>query len=74
MISRWLLYTTRDRRFAECQKHSAKAVMHSAKSLPSVTLDKRHSATNLTAKPALPSDFSQALGKSLPCANKHSAT
>ena len=30
--------------FAECQLHSAKDRLHSAKYLPSVTLDKRHSA------------------------------
>jgi len=36
--------------FAECQLHSAKAGLHSAKTLPSVTLSKEHSAKHLTAK------------------------
>ena len=44
--------------FAECQIHSAKDILHSAKSLPSVTLGKRHSA-----KFTLPSVIIRALGK-----------
>ena len=40
--------------FAECQLHSAKACLHSAKPLPSVTLGKAHSAKPLTGKGALP--------------------
>jgi hypothetical protein len=33
--------TTGHSRFAECQEHSAKALIHSAKGLPSVTLGKQ---------------------------------
>jgi hypothetical protein len=49
--------------FAECQIHSAKDILHSAKSLPSVTLGKRHSAKVPTAKFTLPSVRIRALGK-----------
>ena len=49
--------------FAECRLHSAKASLHSANSLPSVTLDKRHSAKPPTAKGSLPSVGFRALGK-----------
>jgi 5-formaminoimidazole-4-carboxamide-1-beta-D-ribofuranosyl 5'-monophosphate synthetase len=34
------VYTTGIAFFAECLRHSAKAILHSAKPLPSVTLDK----------------------------------
>ena len=53
--------------------HSAKAEKHSATSLPSVALGEVHTAFLLPAKPALPSVFSRALGKPLPCAKPHSA-
>ena len=53
--------------------HSAKAEKHSATSLPSVALGEAHTAFLLPAKPALPSAFSQTLGKPLPCAKPHSA-
>ena len=59
--------------FAECHRHSAKAEKHSATSLPSVALSEVHTAFHLPAKPALPSAFSRALGKLLPCAKSHSA-
>jgi len=59
--------------FAECHRHSAKAEKHSATSLPSVALGEAHTAFFLPAKPALPSAFSRALGKPLPCAKPHSA-
>ena len=49
--------------FAECLTHSAKAGLHLAKALPSVTLSKPHSAKPLTAKGTLPSATSWALGK-----------
>ena len=49
--------------FAECRLHSAKASLHSANSLPSVTLGKRHSAKPPTAKGSLPSVGFRALGK-----------
>ena len=59
--------------FAECQRHSAKAGKHSAKKSPSVALGEAHTAFLLPAKPAMPSAFSRALGKRLPCATPHSA-
>ena len=59
--------------FAECQRHSAKAGKHSAKKSPSVALGEAHTVFLLPAKPALPSVFSRALGKPLPCAMPHSA-
>jgi len=59
--------------FAECHRHSAKAEKHSATSLPSVALGEVHMTFLLPAKPALPSAFSRALGKPLPCAKPHSA-
>ena len=43
--------------FAECRIHSAKALLHSAKSLPSVALGKPHSVKKMTAKAHLPSVF-----------------
>ena len=56
--------------FAECRLHSAKASLHSANSLPSVTLGKRHSAKPPTVKGSLSSvgfrahgkDFAESLG------------
>jgi hypothetical protein len=42
---------------AECLRHSAKAILHSAKALPSVTLGKEHSAKISSAKGSLPSVF-----------------
>ena len=65
--------TTGLRYFAECHRHSAKAEKHSANCWPSVALGKAHTAFLLPAKPALPSAFSRALGKLLPCAKSHSA-
>ena len=59
--------------FAECQRHSAKAGKHSAKKSPSVALGEAHTAFLLPAKTAMPSAFSRALGKFLPCATPHSA-
>ena len=49
--------------FAECPKHSAKDIKHSANGSPSVTLGEQHSPKNVTAKPTLPSVFYRALGK-----------
>jgi hypothetical protein len=49
--------------FAECLIHSAKAILHSAKHLPSVTLGKEHSAKISSAKGSLPSVFFRTLGK-----------
>ena len=55
--------TTGFSRFAECRLHSAKASLHSANSLPSVTLGKHHSAKLPTAQWSLPSVGFRALGK-----------
>jgi len=49
--------------FAECRIHSAKALLHSVKGLPSVALGKPHSVKKVTAKAPLPSVFFRALGK-----------
>ena len=49
--------TTGSEAFAECQKHLAKALLHSAKGLPSVTLGKAHSVNPVTAKETLLSAF-----------------
>ena len=49
--------------FAECQGHSAKANLHSAKALPSAAFGKGHSAKNGPAKVSLLSVFCRALGK-----------
>ena len=49
--------------FAECPKHSAIGIKHSANGSPSVTLDEQHSPKIVTAKPTLPSVFYRALDK-----------
>ena len=49
--------------FAECQGHSAKPNLHSAKALPSAALGECHSAKNGPAKASLPSVFCWTLGK-----------
>jgi hypothetical protein len=49
--------------FAECLRHSAKAILHSAKPLSSVTLGKEHSANILSAKGSLSNTFFRTLGK-----------
>ena len=49
--------------FAECLLHSAKAALHSAKSLPSATLGKEPPSNPLPVKAALPSAKFRALGK-----------
>jgi hypothetical protein len=59
--------------FAECLRHSAKAIFHSAKALPSVTLGKEHSANISSAKGSLPSAFFGHSAKNLPSVKKHSA-
>ena len=41
--------------FAECPKHSANHLKHSANGSPSVTLGEQHSPKTVTAKPTLPS-------------------
>ena len=66
-------FTTGLAYFAECQRHSAKAGKHSVKKSPSVALGEAHTAFLLPAKPTMPSAFSRALGKRLPCATPHSA-
>jgi hypothetical protein len=57
------IYTTGHNSFAECLRHSAKAILHSAKALPSVTLDKERSANCTSSTTSLPSTFCRALGK-----------
>jgi hypothetical protein len=56
-------YTTEIVFFAECLRHSAKTILHSAKPLPSVTLGKEHSTNILSANGSLPSTFFRTLGK-----------
>jgi hypothetical protein len=59
-----LIYTTGFGIFADCLKHSEKPRKHSAKSLPSVILDKESSANSTSATTAsLPSTFYRALDK-----------
>ena len=58
-----LLFTTGISSFAVCSKHTAKAILHSAKPLPSVTLGKEHSANISSAKGSLSSTFFRTLGK-----------
>jgi hypothetical protein len=55
--------TTGHSSFAECLRHSAKAILHLAKALPSVTLGKERSANCTSAIASLPSTFCRALGK-----------
>ena len=57
------LSTTGFRFFAECLRHSAKAILHSTKALPSAALGKAHTVKNWSAKHSLPSVFYRALGK-----------
>jgi hypothetical protein len=49
--------------FAECLRHSAKHIKHSANTLPSVTLGKERSVNCTSATASLPSTFCRALGK-----------
>jgi hypothetical protein len=49
--------------FAVCLRHTAKAILHSANALPSVTLGKERSANCTSATASLPSTFCRALGK-----------
>jgi hypothetical protein len=55
--------TTGIGRFAECRKHSANLEKHSAKSLPSVALDKEGSTNSTSTKASLSSTFYRALDK-----------
>jgi hypothetical protein len=55
--------TTGHSSFAECRRHSAKAILPSAKALPSVTLGKERSTNCTSATASLPSTFCRALGK-----------
>jgi hypothetical protein len=59
----YALVTTGHSSFAVCLRHSAKAILHSAKALPSVTLGKERSANYTSAAVSLPSTFCRALGK-----------
>jgi hypothetical protein len=49
--------------FAVCFRHTAKAILHSANALPSVTLGKERSANCTSATASLPSTICRALGK-----------
>ena len=62
-LSLYSTYTTGLSGFAECQGHSAKPNLHSAKVLPNAALGKDHSAKNGSAKASLPSVFCWALDK-----------
>jgi hypothetical protein len=62
-IVTFISITTGHNSFAECLRHSAKAILHSAKALPSVTLGKERSANCTSATASLPSTFCRALGK-----------
>jgi hypothetical protein len=66
-------FTTEITFFAECLRHSAKAILHLAKPLPSVTLGKKYSANILSAKSSLPSTFFGHSAKTLSSLEKHSA-
>ena len=55
--------TTGNSDFVVCHRHSAKTKKHSAKALPSVTLDKQHTASTVSANSYLPSVFYRTLGK-----------
>jgi hypothetical protein len=60
----WNQYcTTGISSFAVCFRHSATAILHSAKALPSVTLGKERSANCTSAAVSLPSTLCRALGK-----------
>jgi hypothetical protein len=59
----FIFITTGISSFAVCSKHTAKTILHSAKALPSVTLDKERSANCTSATASLPSTFCRALGK-----------
>ena len=68
LVDDWLQYnayvlTTGDSCFAECLRHSAKALLLSAKALPSAALGKGPSANFKSAKGSLPSAFYRVLGK-----------
>jgi hypothetical protein len=55
--------TTGHSSFNECRRHSAKAILHSAKALPSVTLGKERLANCTSATASLSSTFCRALDK-----------
>ena len=66
--------TTENSRFSVCHNHSTKSKKHSAKSLPSITLNKQHTASTVPANGSLPSVFYRALGKDFAESwNRHSA-
>jgi hypothetical protein len=51
------VFTTGISSFAVCLRHTAKAILHSANALPSVTLGKERSANCTSATASLPSTF-----------------
>jgi len=62
--------TTGFRNFAECQKHSAKLILHLVKILPSTALGKVYKVKIVTTKKSLPSAFSQTISKILTVCKK----
>ena len=62
-LLRWTKFTTGNSRFVACHMHSAKPKKHSAKDLPSITLNKQHITSTVPANGSLPSVFYRALGK-----------
>jgi hypothetical protein len=56
-------YTTGISSFAVCLRHTAKANLHSANALPSLTLGKERSVNCTSATTSLPSTICRALGK-----------
>jgi hypothetical protein len=59
----FIWFTTGISYFAVCLKHTTKAILHSAKALPSVTLGKERSTNCTSAAVSLPSTFCRTLGK-----------
>ena len=60
-----ITYTTGISSFVVCLRHTTKAILHSAKPLPSVTLGKERSVNCTSTTASLPSTFCRALGKEL---------
>jgi hypothetical protein len=56
-------HTTGISSFVVCLRHTAKAILHSANALPSVTLGKECSVNCTSATTSLPSTICRALGK-----------
>jgi hypothetical protein len=70
-LARQRTSTTGISSFAVCLKHTAKAILHSANALPSVTLGKERSTNCTSATASLPSTFCRALGKEKSPSRRH---